>query len=237
MDVPPAMQMVVDRVLAIVSTRGVRVLTLPGAGIPCPAQLPRRAASCAPPRPRPGARLGSAPASRGVGPSDRRRHQAVAAIIAPLSVHSAGGGRNARRPRGRGRLGHPRPEARVRGHAAADDEHRARRASSAAASSLATSWSTTASWNDAATSAHRRVGVAPDVVHHRGLQPGEREVELAGHRPREAHRRRVALARPAGRSPDRPGTRGRGGGRPCRTPRRRRRRRSGRRPGSGRGPP
>ena len=67
--------------------------------------------------------------------------------------------------------------------------------SSATAKSLSTSWSTTASWNDAATSATRASGSAPDVVHHRGLQPGEREVGLAAHRAREAHRVRVAGGR------------------------------------------
>ena len=66
----------------------------------------------------------------------------------------------------------------------------------AARRALATSTSTTASWNDAATSAVADVGVLADVVDHRRLEPGEREVEaLVDQRPREGDGRRVALAR------------------------------------------
>ena len=108
-------------------------------------------------------------------------------------------------------------------------------ASSAAASSLATSWSTTASWNDAATSASGASGSRAGVVDDRGLQAREREVGArraspAGSAPRPGRPR----AR-GGRSPGRPGSRGRGGAPPCRTPRPRRRRRSGRPRGSARG--
>src|SRR5262249_42161878 len=41
------------------------------------------------------------------------------------------------------------------------------------------------------------VGIRPHVLHHRGLEPGERRRELARHRTREGDRRRVALAREA----------------------------------------
>ncbi len=60
------------------------------------------------------------PASSGLGPSARSRHHAVAAIIAPLSVQSSSGTRNARRPvlaassatraAQRGVRGHPTPD-------------------------------------------------------------------------------------------------------------------------------
>ena len=205
---------------AIVSTRRVRVLKLPGR--PIDGRKLRQTRR----------RFGSAPSSRGVGPSDRRRHQAVAAIMAPLSVQRsrrrqedapAGGGRDLgdrvpatgswRRPRRRSR-------------APARRRRRRRRAS------LSTSWSTTASWNDAATSATGVLGRLAVVVHHRGLEPGEREVGLAraspgGSAPRPDRRRPRA-----GRSPGRPGSRGRAGAPPCRTPRPRRRRRSGPAPGT-----
>src|SRR4249920_2393168 len=97
------------------------------------------------------AREGETPASSGVAPSARNRHQAVPAIIAPLSVHNAGGGRNARRPDARAAsatrdrslelAATPPPSTRVGAPA-----------SSAAATSLVVSTSTTASWNEAATS-------------------------------------------------------------------------------------
>ena len=59
---------------------------------------------------------------RAVGPNC---HQAAAAIIAPLSVHSSRGGRKARRPVASASVGHPGPEARVRRHPTA--EHQGRR--------------------------------------------------------------------------------------------------------------
>ena len=61
------------------------------------------------------------------------------------------------------------------------------------------------------------------------LEAREAEVEpVVQHRPGERDRRRVAVDRRSARSPDRPGTRDRGSGPPCRTPRRRRRRSSAR---------
>ena len=61
-------------------------------------------------------------------------------------------------------------------------------------------------------------------VQKRGLHAGEREVEAGDPRDREVGTPPVALARRAGRSPRRRGSRGRGAERPCRTPRRLRRR-------------
>ena len=73
------------------------------------------------------------------------------------------------------------------------------------------------------------VGMLAHPLHHRGLQPGEREVvAVVEHRARERDR---ASGRPrsrAGRSPGRRDSRARGTARPCRRPRRPRRRRSGR---------
>ena len=141
--------------------------------------------------------MGPAPASRGVGPSERRRHHAVAAIIAALSVTELGGGRNAGGPIAAAAVGDALAEARVRGDAARERRGSGRRASSAAATSFETSWSTAASWNDAATSATGSVGMLAHEGHDRGLQPGEGEVGLAGHRPRERDRVAVAAAREA----------------------------------------
>src|SRR5215216_4646848 len=94
---------------------------------------------------------GATPASSDVGPSARSRHHAAPAIMAPLSVHNEGGGRNTRRPddcaasatrdRSRELAATPPPSTSVGAPA-----------SSAAATSLVVSTSTTASWNEAATS-------------------------------------------------------------------------------------
>ena len=156
----------------------------------------------------------------------------MAAIIAPLSVHSARRGQE-RPPAGRGRgLGDPRPQPRVGGHAAADApaparRRRRRRRAACRPAGRPPPPGTTRRRRRRATSGSRRTWLTTAV-----FRPGEREVGLAGHRAREAHRGRVALAARAGRSPGRPGSRARGSARPCRTPRPRRRRRSGRAPGS-----
>ena len=63
----------------------------------------------------------------GWGRRGASRHQAVAAIIAPLSVQSSSGGRNAPPPGRLGRLEHPGPQAGVGGDAAADARASARR--------------------------------------------------------------------------------------------------------------
>ena len=175
-------------------------------------------------------RAGSAPSSSGVGPSARKRHQAAARdhrrVVGAQRAGSGGRPAGRRAARRRATLGAQR---RVGGDPAADDDGLDAGALARPASSLATSTSTTASWNDAATSATADVGVLAHVVHHRGLQAREREVVgLVEHRPRERRSRRGRLRSRAGRSPGRPGSRGRGTGRPCRTPRRRRRRWSGR---------
>ncbi len=114
--------------------------------------------------------------------------------------------------------------------------HSARAPTSAAARrAFVTRTSTTACWNEAATSAVAASGCLRTCVDHRGLEPAEREVvPLAGQGPGEGEGRRVALARRSGRWPGRPGSRGRGTGPPCRRPRRRRRRWSGPGAGSGR---
>ena len=105
--------------------------------------------------------------------------------------------------------------------------------SATARRALATSTSTTASWNDAATSAVAASGWRSTVRTTGGLEPGEREVvAVVEHRPRERERPPGRRRRRCGRWPGRRGSRGRGSGRPCRRPRRRRRRSSGRAAGS-----
>ena len=111
-----------------VSTRGRRVLTPRYPDPPGGRKQPRARASGA------GLRPGSAPSSRGVGPSAPSRHHAVAAIIAALSVQSAGR-REERPPPGGPRRRAPAPQAGVRGHAAAEHE-RPGTVSSAAATSF-----------------------------------------------------------------------------------------------------
>ena len=183
---------------------------------------------------RAGAGSGRRRVSSGLGPSSRRRCHPAAAIIAALSVHIARLGRkpcspstlhaSSRSSRSLELAATPPPRARPlrpdgrRGAAGLVDED----------------------VDDRGLERRRDVGrvdlgVRPHVVHHGRLEPGEAEVEaVVAHRPAGTRspsgRRRP---RPA-RSPAHPGSRGRGTGRPCRTPRRRRRRSSGRAGGSAR---
>ena len=125
------------------------------------------------------------PPSSGVGPSTTSRWYPVAAIIAALSVQRCSGGRNAARPvasassctraRSREFAATPPPSTRLAAPTA-----------SAPSASFSSSWSTTASWNDAATS---------DVLHHRRLEPRERRRELARHRTRERDGAGIAVTR------------------------------------------
>ena len=103
------------------------------------------------------------------------------AIIAPLSVHSAGRGVRSAMP-GFGRpLGQQRAQPPVGRHPAADQQMLAPRWPRQASMALAHSTSQTASWKLAATSATgtlRPVALRGlDPAGHRGLQPGEGEVE------------------------------------------------------------
>ena len=113
-----------------------------------------------------------APTSSGVGPSERRRCQPAAAIMAALSVHIARLGRN--------------PWIPSRSHASRICSRSSELAatpppstmpvaptSAAARRALVTSTSTTAAWNDAATSVGRHVGMLAHVVDDRRLQPAE----------------------------------------------------------------
>ena len=172
------------------------------------------------------------PAPREVGPSAARRWWAVAAIIAALSVQRRGGGR--KRP---GRWRRPAPatrvaEPRVGGHAAAEHE-------AGGAGGVGAERQLLEQLVD-----HRLLERRRDVgdAERRGcartycttavLSPENDAVELptasrAGTGSRPGRRRERA-----GRSPGRPGSRGRGTGRPCRTPRPPRRRRSRRARGS-----
>ena len=90
-------------------------------------------------------------------------------------------------------------------------------------------------------SSARRAAISSSMVvrlhpaQHRRLESAETEIErVALHfREGEAHRARVAVRAPAGRSRDRPGSRSRAVCRPCRRPRRRHRRASCRAGGNG----
>ena len=105
---------------AIVSTRRMRVLSSTVTADSAQEQLPDSRVTARARR----RRLGSIPAPSGVGPSLRSRHQAVAAIIAPLSVQSSTRREQRPAPAAPGDSADPRPQARVRGHAATDHERR-----------------------------------------------------------------------------------------------------------------
>ena len=134
--------------------------------------------------------------SSGDGPSRWSRCQPAAAIIAALSVHIDRLGRNALEAVVRAGAEELLPQQRVGRHAAAEREALAAATSRAARRALATSTSTTAAWNDGG---HVRGGdlrVLAHVVHHRGLQPAEGEVEtVVDHRPREGDGLGIALQR------------------------------------------
>ena len=182
--------------------------------------------------------MGSAPASRGVGPSDCRRHQAVAAIIAPLSVQSVGR-RAGRRPRpvAAADLGDPGPQPGVGRDPAAEREHRRARVVGrgqqlAPPAGRRPPPGTTPRRRRRGSSGAARWWFTTAV-----LSPAKEKSAS----PAIARGKRTAAGSPvAGEAvdrPGRPGSRGRDGAPPCRTPRPRRRRRSGRRRGSGRAPP
>ena len=133
--------------------------------------------------------------SSGLGPSLPRRCQPAAAIIAALSVHIA---RLGRKPRTPSAAHAPSSSSRSSEFAATPPPSTmpSRRPSAAARRALATSTSTTAVWNDAATSADVDVGMLADVVDDRRLQAAEAEVEpVVEHRPREADRLGIAVQR------------------------------------------
>ena len=112
-------------------------------------------------------RLGTAPVSRGSG---RRLGAATSRRPRPwrrCRCTSPGSGRKARRPSSAHGVEEPLAQQRVGGHAAAEAQALGPDLAAAARRALATSTSTTASWNDAATSAVADVGVLADVVDHR----------------------------------------------------------------------
>src|SRR5205807_10517790 len=96
-------------------------------------------------------RFGLTPTSRGVGPSAWSRHQPAAATIAALSVHMARLGSTARTPR----LAHSsavRCRRRVLAATPPPKHSDSAPLYEAARTALVTSTSTTAAWNEAATS-------------------------------------------------------------------------------------
>ena len=146
-------------------------------------------------------------AGDGRAPS-RTSRSPIAAIIAPLSVHSRIGGTRSSMPAASQRSC---ASARTRELAATPPTMTSVSTSCCrqARSALVTRTSATASWKLAAMSSTSRSRRALDVAGDRGLQPGEgepeRRVVRAGQRARERAPRRVAVCAPPGRSTGRPG--------------------------------
>ena len=131
----------------------------------------------------------------GSGRPRASRHHAALPIIAALSVHI---GRLGRKPCSPSASHTSRNCSRSNEFAATPPpRHRPFAPTSAAARrALLSSTSTTACWNDAATSAVLSSGFRAHVPHDRGLEPAEREVEaLVRHGPRERDRVRIAAHR------------------------------------------
>ena len=182
-------------------------------------------------------RLGWAPSSRGVGPSDWRRHQPAAATIAALSVHMARRGEEAVEAVLHAGVEEPLPQHRV-GRNATAQRQPLRADVAGGPPGLGHEHVHHRVLERGGDVGRGDVGVLAHVVDDRRLQPAEGEVvAVVEHRPRERDRVRRRPSSPPGRWPARPGSRGRGSGRPCRTPRRRRRRGWSPAAGTGRGPP
>ena len=140
-------------------------------------------------------RLGSAPVSRGLGPSAASRHHAALPIIAALSVHI---GRLGRKPCSPSASHTSRNCSRSNEFAATPPpRHRPFAPTSAAARrALLSSTSTTACWNDAATSAVLTSGFAATYRTTAVLSPlNEKSKPVVRHRPRERDRVRIAAHR------------------------------------------
>ena len=146
------------------------------------------------------------------GPPPRSRKPAAAPIIAPLSVHQAGGGTRSGRPVRRQPLARASRAGAVGGHSAAQ-RHRGhamirRRRPPSCVASASTTASSKAAARPSTGIGSSALAVAGHLAQDGGLQPREAEVVAPiGLRPRKARRRRER-PRPRPRSPVRPDTAG-----------------------------